>query len=128
MACEGDFRILHLRQQFFRAIRHLLAIGAERYELIEYLLLTHALYLVPFQEDRVCLEELSYQGREIRLVFYNREYYVRVRYKHERLLLCLFELIKRLIFVECKLSLSLQLHDKVVAGHQEKPKEPILEL
>ena len=117
MACEGNLRILHLRQQYFRSIRHLLAFGAERYELIEYLLLTHTLYLVPFQEYRVDLEELGYQGREIRLILDNREYYVRMCDKHERLLLSLFELIKGLIFVESQLSLTLQLHDQVVTGH-----------
>jgi hypothetical protein len=48
--------------------------------------------------------------------------------KHEGLLLSLFELIKGLIFVEGQLSLTLQLHDQVVTGHEKEPKESILKL
>jgi hypothetical protein len=73
VTCEGDVRIVHQRLQYFGGIRRLFAFWTEKYEVIEHLLLTHALDLVPLKEDGVDLEKLRYKAREIHLILDNCE-------------------------------------------------------
>jgi hypothetical protein len=73
VTCEGDVRTFHLRLQYFGGIRRLFAFWTEKYEVIENLLLTHALDLVPLKEDGVDLEKLRYKAREIHLILDNCE-------------------------------------------------------